>query len=118
MICLSRDESANEKPKKRRVPHWLERRGQTDTWRPSNSEDYAVSHQDMVVSRLGHSEDVKTPELNVLAQPATIAQPYSPQFYAELWGISVSTVVRWFQDMDEVLRVAAHRQTARGQESN
>ncbi len=30
---------------------------------------------------------------------------YSPQFYAELWGMSSSTVVRWFQDMDGVLKL-------------
>ena len=26
-------------------------------------------------------------------------------FYAELWGISVSTVIRWFQDLEGVLKM-------------
>jgi hypothetical protein len=39
-------------------------------------------------------------------QPVTIDQHYSPQFYAELWGTSPSTVIRWFQDMDGVLHLS------------
>ena len=31
-------------------------------------------------------------------QPVPIDPHYSPQFYAELWGLSPSTVTRWFQD--------------------
>ena len=38
-------------------------------------------------------------------QPVVIDQHYSPQFYAELWGVSPSTVVRWFQDREDVLKV-------------
>jgi hypothetical protein len=38
-------------------------------------------------------------------QPVVIDQHYSPQFYAELWGMSPSTVIRWFQDMDGVLKL-------------
>ena len=38
-------------------------------------------------------------------QPIVIDQHYSPQFYAELWGLSSSTVVRWFQDKDGVLKL-------------
>lgn len=38
-----------------------------------------------------------------LSEPIVIDPHYSPQFYAELWGISVSTVLRWFQDMRGVL---------------
>jgi hypothetical protein len=38
--------------------------------------------------------------------PIPVDPHYSPQFYAELWGISVSTVLRWFQDLDGVLRVS------------
>ena len=38
-------------------------------------------------------------------QPIVIDQHYSPQFYAELWGLSPSTVVRWFQDKDGVLKL-------------
>jgi hypothetical protein len=37
--------------------------------------------------------------------PIPIDPHYSPQVYAELWGISVSTVLRWFQDLDGVLRI-------------
>ena len=37
--------------------------------------------------------------------PIVIDQHYSPQFYAELWGLSPSTVVRWFQDKDGVLKL-------------
>jgi hypothetical protein len=39
-------------------------------------------------------------------QPIVVDQHFSPQFYAELWGTSPSTVVRWFQDMDGVLRLS------------
>lgn len=33
-------------------------------------------------------------------------QHYSPQFYAELWGVSRDTVVRWFQDLPGVLKLS------------
>jgi hypothetical protein len=36
--------------------------------------------------------------------PIPVDPHYSPQFYAELWGMSVSTVLRWFQDMEGVLK--------------
>ena len=38
-------------------------------------------------------------------RPIVIDPHYSPQFYAELWGMSPSTVVRWFQDLDGVLKL-------------
>ena len=38
-------------------------------------------------------------------EPITIDPHFSPAFYAELWGISVSTVVRWFQDEPGVLKL-------------
>jgi predicted site-specific integrase-resolvase len=41
---------------------------------------------------------------------------YSPQFYAELWGVSVSTALRWFQDRKGVLKLnkpARHGKRAR-----
>jgi hypothetical protein len=38
-------------------------------------------------------------------EPITIDPHFSPQFYAELWGISVSTVIRWFQDEPGVLKL-------------
>jgi hypothetical protein len=41
------------------------------------------------------------------APPPILIDPhYSPQFYAELWGMSPSTVTRWFQDMDGVLKLS------------
>lgn len=40
-------------------------------------------------------------------EPITIDPHYSPQFYAELWGIHVSTVVRWFQDLAGVLKLSS-----------
>ena len=33
-------------------------------------------------------------------------QHYSPQFYAELWGVSRDTIVRWFQDVPGVLKLS------------
>jgi hypothetical protein len=39
-------------------------------------------------------------------EPISVDPHYSAQFYAELWGISVSTVVRWFQDLEGVLRLS------------
>jgi len=39
--------------------------------------------------------------------PIRIDPHYSPQFYAELWGIHVSTVVRWFQDLPGVLKLSS-----------
>ncbi len=33
-------------------------------------------------------------------------QHYSPQFYAELWGVSRDTIVRWFQDIPGVLKMS------------
>ena len=39
-------------------------------------------------------------------EPITIDPHYSPQFYAELWGTSPSTVVRWFQDLEGVLKLS------------
>jgi hypothetical protein len=39
-------------------------------------------------------------------EPILVDPHYSPQFYAELWGISLSTVERWFQDLNGVLRLS------------
>jgi predicted site-specific integrase-resolvase len=39
-------------------------------------------------------------------QPIPIDQHFSPQFLAELWGISASTATRWFQDRPGVLKVS------------
>jgi hypothetical protein len=39
--------------------------------------------------------------------PEPIAiDPHYSKFYAELWGISEATVVRWFQDIAGVLKVS------------
>jgi hypothetical protein len=38
--------------------------------------------------------------------PIPIDPHYSPQFYAELWGMSASTVIRWFQDLAGVLKLS------------
>jgi hypothetical protein len=39
-------------------------------------------------------------------EPIVIDPHFSPQFYAELWGLSVSTVIRWFQDEPGVLKLS------------
>jgi hypothetical protein len=44
--------------------------------------------------------NVRTPE------PIVIDQHFSPRVYAELWGISESTVIRWFQDLPGVLKLS------------
>jgi hypothetical protein len=36
-------------------------------------------------------------------EPIVVDPHFTPQFYAELWRVSPSTVLRWFQDMDGVL---------------
>ena len=42
-------------------------------------------------------------------QPVTIDPHYTPRFYAELWGLSESTVLRWFQDQPGVLKCGEPR---------
>jgi hypothetical protein len=37
-------------------------------------------------------------------EPVRIDPHYSPQFYAELWGMSSATIIRWFQDRAGVLK--------------
>jgi hypothetical protein len=49
----------------------------------------------------------------VQAEPITVDKHFSPAFYAELWGVDVSTVVRWFQDREGVLKLGGDR-PARG----
>ena len=46
-------------------------------------------------------------------QPVVIDQHYSANFYAELWGMSPSTVVRWFQDMPGVLKLSEPARNAK-----
>jgi hypothetical protein len=45
------------------------------------------------------------PSAEVQPEPVSIDPHYSPQFFAEWWAISVSTVIRWFQDLDGVLKI-------------
>ena len=37
--------------------------------------------------------------------PITVDPHFSPAFYGELWGVSASTVLRWFQDLPGVLKL-------------
>jgi hypothetical protein len=37
--------------------------------------------------------------------PIPIDPHFSPQFWAEMWRVSVSTVIRWVQDRDDVLKL-------------
>ncbi len=39
-------------------------------------------------------------------QPVIVDPHYSVQFYAELWGMSPSTAVRWFQDVEGVVKLS------------
>jgi hypothetical protein len=43
----------------------------------------------------------------------SLDQHYSPQFYAELWGVSRDTIVRWFQDLPGVLKMSEPRRGRR-----
>jgi hypothetical protein len=38
-------------------------------------------------------------------QPIPIDPHFSVGFYGELWGVSQSTVLRWFQDLPGVLKL-------------
>jgi hypothetical protein len=40
--------------------------------------------------------------LNPIPEQICLDQHYTPQFYAELWGLSRDTIVRWFQDVPVV----------------
>lgn len=42
-------------------------------------------------------------------QPVVVDPHYTPRFYAELWGLSESTVLRWFQDQPGVLKCGEAR---------
>ena len=46
-------------------------------------------------------------------EPVVVDPHYSPQFFAELLGMSPATVVRWFQDMDGVLKLGEPSKNAR-----
>lgn len=36
--------------------------------------------------------------------PVTIDPHFGPSFYAELWGLSTDTIIRWFEDEPGVLK--------------
>jgi hypothetical protein len=46
-------------------------------------------------------------------QPIQIDPHFSPKFYAELWGLSESTITRWFQDRPGVLKVGRESKAGR-----
>jgi len=37
--------------------------------------------------------------------PNALDRHFSPQFHAEFWGISVSTIVQWFRDKPGELKI-------------
>jgi hypothetical protein len=39
-------------------------------------------------------------------QPIVVDQHFSAQWFAELWRLDPSTVIRWFQDMPGVLKLS------------
>lgn len=38
-------------------------------------------------------------------KPIVLDPHFTPSWYAELWGVSADTVVRWFQDREGVLKL-------------
>jgi hypothetical protein len=42
-----------------------------------------------------------------LSQSIPVEKHFSPAFYAELWGLSYSTILRWFQDKPGVLKMGS-----------
>jgi hypothetical protein len=52
------------------------------------------------------------PNTTPLNEPVPVDKHFSPQFYAELWGVSTDTFVRWFQDVPGVLKLGGS--TAKG----
>jgi hypothetical protein len=42
-----------------------------------------------------------------LIQPIPVEKHFSAAFYAELWGVSKDTIVRWFQDKPGVLKMGS-----------
>jgi hypothetical protein len=42
----------------------------------------------------------------MIGEAVKIDQHFSPGFYAELWGLSSDTIVRWFQDLPGVLKLS------------
>jgi hypothetical protein len=73
---------------------WLHSCGEDGRLEGSKQREFGYNETD-----LGETVEVMKPE------PVPVDAHYSPQFYSELWGISVSTVLRWFQDLDGVLKL-------------
>jgi hypothetical protein len=46
-------------------------------------------------------------------EPIEIDPHFTPEFYSELWRLSPSTVIRWFQDMEGVLKVGVPSKNGR-----
>jgi hypothetical protein len=46
-------------------------------------------------------------------EPIAIDPHYSPRFYAELWGMSSSTITRWFEDRVGVLKLSQPAQNGK-----
>jgi hypothetical protein len=47
------------------------------------------------------------------AEAVRIDPHYPPAFYAGMWGLSESTVLRWFQDRADVLKVGKPSKNAK-----
>ncbi|HLH32145.1 MAG TPA: hypothetical protein VKY31_13160 [Terriglobia bacterium] len=50
---------------------------------------------------------------NNLIQPIPVEKHFSAAFYAELWGVSKDTIVRWFQDKPGVLKMGSEHSKGR-----
>ena len=46
------------------------------------------------------------PTKPIAPTPIVIEQHYAPAFYAALWGVSESTVTKWFRDLPGVLKLS------------
>jgi|YNPMSStandDraft_1061717.scaffolds.fasta_scaffold26926_2 hypothetical protein len=62
------------------------------------SHGYAVS---------GDGRQAQSPAAHSLA----LEKHFSPRFFAELWGVSESTIVRWFRDEPGVLKLSRKQGT-------
>jgi hypothetical protein len=46
-------------------------------------------------------------------QPSVLEPHFTAGWFAELWGVDPKTVLRWFQDRDDVLRLQKPKKGAR-----
>ena len=53
------------------------------------------------------SAALTTDYTKTLSEPISVEKHFSPAFYAELWGLSYSTILRWFQDKPGVLKMGS-----------